>query len=321
MSQPPSRGASARKRGARTAVSGWWQHHLDSWYDSCLRVAQRPWQSLATSLVLGISLALPTLFYLLFANLQQLGERLNLTPTLTAYTAPGVRDSAVEALVEELTKRPSIASVTYRDPTAALAQFEADTGLTDVLSSLPSNPLPGTLIVQPADHTPAAAERLQRELMASGVFDAVELDHVWLARLEALSGLAERLGLALALLLGVGALLVVGNTVGLAIENRRDEILIIKMVGATAQYVQRPFLYSGAITGALGGLLAGLLTAIIQLWLAPRVRHLLDAYDSQYTVMTMGPSQLAMLIVVGAALGWLGAQVAVSRHLWQIEPK
>src|SRR5690625_7884316 len=86
--------------------------------------------------------------------------------------------------------------------------------------------------------------------------------------------LGRRLTLALALALSLGVLLIIGNTIRLAIENRRDEILVVKLVGGTDAFVRRPFLYTGLWYGMGGGLLALVLMALGLWWLSGTVAYL-----------------------------------------------
>ena len=318
--RPRPRGASQRSRPLREQMDAWRSHHLFSAADSARRLAKTPWQTAATALMLAIALALPALFWLGFVNLQRVGQHLDIAPSVTAFTADGVRPEAMATYLGTLEARLDVASTTYLSPDEALVEFRRQTGFGDVLDSLPDNPLPGTLIVEPRPATADVAARLRDYMAQSPLFDTVQLDSAWLERLNAILALSERGAMAFGALLCLGALLVVGNTIGLAMENRRDEIIVTKMVGATAQYVQRPFLYSGAITGALGGVGAALLVALGQWLLAPKIDLLVNAYSSGYRLEAMGASGAVFLLTAGAALGWLGAQLAVWRHLWQIEP-
>jgi len=321
-SQSAPRGASTAKRGAVSHLRGWLSHHCEGLQDSQGRIASAPIQSFATALVMAVALLLPALLYVSFSNLEHLSRALRSAPALTAYALPNTRAEVLADLAKELSSRSSIASAHFQTPEATLLQFETETGLTDVLAALPNNPLPATLMLYPGEEMgDLQLESLQRELQASGLFDAVDYDQAWVKRLQAMGDVGERIGLALAVLLGIGALLVVGSTVGMAIEQRKDEIMLIKMIGGTSQYVQRPFLYSGALMGTAGGLLAGALGLLTQLWLDPALGQLLDAYGSEQAFRGLDAGDVLTITLIGAVLGWLGAQVAVSRHLWQIEPK
>ena len=115
--------------------------------------------------------------------------------------------------------------------------------------------------------------------------------------------------------------LVLGNTIRLAIEGRRDEIVIIKLVGGTDAFVRRPLLYTGLWFGLGGGIVAALLVTAGTLLLSPLVRDLAATYGSNFTLRGLGVIDSLQLVLLGAVLGLAGAWLAVARHLRAIEPR
>jgi cell division transport system permease protein len=124
-----------------------------------------------------------------------------------------------------------------------------------------------------------------------------------------------------ALLIGIGVLAIVGNTVRLEIYNRRAEIEVTKLVGGTDAFVRRPFLYTGAFYGLLGATLAALLVLVGLSLLNAPVGRLAASYGSEFRLMTPGLREAAGLLGIGGFLGLLGAWVAAARHLARIEPR
>ena len=143
----------------------------------------------------------------------------------------------------------------------------------------------------------------------------------WLQRLGQITEISRRVTLALAIMLAAGVLLIVGNTIKLAIENRRDEILVVKLVGGTNAFVRRPFLYMGFWYGLFGGLLAWVMLVGCLLWLGGPVRQLAGLYGSDYTLLGLGIGDTLLMWFSAAALGLLGAMLVVGRELRAIEPK
>src|SRR5690606_29604436 len=167
----------------------------------------------------------------------------------------------------------------------------------------------------------AALEALARDLGALPGVDHAQLDLQWLQRLQAVIDLARRLTLGLAALLCVGVVLATGNTVRLIIENRRAEILVVKLVGGTDAYVARPFLYAGLWYGVGGGLIAGALVATGLWGLQGPVTRLAGLYGSDFSLSGLPPSGFLLLALGGGLLGWFGAWLSVLRHLRLIEPR
>jgi len=271
----------------------------------------------------AISLALPATLFLVLENVQQLGQGWRGNTQISVFLEPKARDGAVQKVRARVAEYDDVENIELVSPKAALAEFERHSGLGDVLDSLDDNPLPTVLIVTPkaSIDTPEKLTQLREQLIAEPVVEHVQLDMGWLRRLYEILVLAERLVMALAGLLALGVLLVVGNTIRLAIENRRDEIVVVKLVGGTDGFVRRPFLYTGWWYGVGGGVLAMLLLAIGTLWLSGPVSTLATLYRSEYQLTGLD-LQLAFIIIAGAGvLGWLGAWLAVSRHLSHIQPR
>jgi cell division transport system permease protein len=142
----------------------------------------------------------------------------------------------------------------------------------------------------------------------------------WVKRLYGLMEIGQRGVWVLSTLLALAVLLVVGNTIRLAIQNRRDEIVITKLIGGTDAFIRRPFLYTGFWYGLLGGAVAFALVQM-SLWvLAAPVDNLAGLYNSSFRLGGMNWLTTGVLLGAGLLLGLLGSWLAVGRHLRAIEP-
>jgi cell division transport system permease protein len=122
-------------------------------------------------------------------------------------------------------------------------------------------------------------------------------------------------------LLGVGVLAVIGNTIRLEIQGRRAEIEVTKLVGGSNTYVRRPFLYTGVLYGLGGALLAwGMIGAAVVV-LGDAAATLARLYGSRYVLHGPTGYDIGILLGSGALLGWLGAWISATRHLRAIEPR
>jgi len=316
-----ARGAHQSRTGFADLWHAWWRHHMDSAFDSFGRLADAPLQTLMTSLVVAIALVLPAALLLALANVQRLGDRWDTDPKLTVYLHLQAQPAAIENLRERLPKLPNVVSLEYVSPDQALREFQAQSGFGEALAGLDHNPLPPTLVITPADTAPDALEKLRTEVAAEPIVQEVALDMTWVRRLHAYMELGRQLVLGLAGLLALGVLLVIGNTIRLEIESRRDEIVVTKLVGATNGFVRRPFLYAGAWYGVVGGLLACLLVSTGTALLDQSVHRLAVSYQSDFRLQGLGLQGCSLLVLGCAGLGLLGAWVAVGRHLSAIEPR
>ncbi len=321
-SRPSSKGARVSQIRWRDRWQGYWAHHLTSARDSLQRLLAAPVQSLMTWLVMAVALALPATLYTSFDNLQALGQRWDGSPRITIFLNPQARDKAIADFQRQLQGRAGIKSLQFVSAEQALQEFERDSGMGSALRSLDSNPLPPSLVLTPQlDMSAAQLAQLGQELREQPLVDDLVFDQAWIERLQHMLKLGERLVLALGGLLALGVLLVIGNTIRLAIESRRDEIVVIKLVGGTDAFVRRPFLYTGFWYGLGGGLLALLLLSLLLWLLTAPVSSLAVSYQSDFKLQGLGAGGAVVLVGLGALIGWLGAWLAVGRHLGDIEPR
>lgn len=305
---------------SRRFAAGFGQHQANA-LDSLLRLLCDPVASLLTWAVIGIALALPLSLLLLLQNLQQLGSNLEEASTISLYMQNDLGTERLEALASDLGQRSDIVQVEVISPEEALIEFQTSSGLGNVLEGLDDNPLPAVLLVTPASSDNMAIANLHAALSGVEGVEFAQLDLQWLQRLAAIIGVASRIALLLAGMLGLGVVLAIGNTVRLAIENRRAEIVVVKLVGGTDAYVARPFLYTGLWYGVGGGLLAVLLITVALQLLQEPVARLTGTYGSDFVLIGLGLSKGFLVIAGAALLGWLGAWISVLRHLRAIEPR
>ncbi len=329
-SRPPAETTRAGRRGAEGVrldwnlrLRRWLGHHRDTALVSGRKLVREPAQTLMTVLVLAVALALPAALYVAVLNLQSVGGGVENTGRVSLFVSLLAEDDTVAQLGDRLRAHDGLEEVELIPRDEALEDFRVFSGFGDVIDTLEENPLPHVYTARLDQRfldDPAAAEALLEELAGLPAVDDVSLDLQWLQRLHAFLRLGERLVLGLALTLALGALLVVGNTISLAIQNRRDEIVVVKLVGGTDAYVRRPFLYSGFWYGLGGGVLAWLLVAVAELWLRGLVAHLVSLYHGDFALLGLGFGGLLTLAGFGALLGLSGSWLAVGRHLADIEP-
>ena len=320
---PPSGGATQQKTRVSERLNSYRLHHFSSCIGSLNRLLATPLQTLMTALVVAIALALPAILFVALDNIEQLGNTWDSDPKLSVYIHPRARERAIENLQNELRANPLVKEVVYLTPEQALDDFQQFSGFGQALEALGENPLPASLILsfQNSLASPAQLEALEASLRKNDLVDDVGFDLAWVKRLQELMVLGKKVVTALAGLLGLGALLAVGNTIRLAIENRREEILVTKLVGGTNAFVRRPFLYTGGWYGVIGGVIANAIVSASLFFLAPSVGRLASLYDSQFVLVGLGLVGGLGLLLLSALLGWGGAWLAVGRHLVKIEPK
>jgi cell division transport system permease protein len=300
----------------------WAQLHSSNCVAALGELRARPLATLLTAGVIAIALTLPAALNLLVQNGRNVAGGWEGVRDFSVYMEPAADITAAEALATELRERPNIASVTVTNATQALEEFRATSGLKDVIDALDSNPLPHTLTIRPVISAPALAlNALGMELGERPGVDIVRIDTEWVERLNAILDFMRRLVTGIAVMLIVGVIIIVGNTIRLDIQNRRDEIAVVKLLGGSDGFVRRPFLYLGFWYGLVGGLLALALLFIGGLLLAAPVKQLLGMYGAQTQLLGLDGVTVLAVLAGGLVAGWGGAWGAVSRHLAAIQPK
>lgn len=219
---------------------------------------------------------------------------------------------------------PGVISVHYISREQALKEFQTLSGFGDALKALKSNPLPSVLIVKPklsSSKNEQTVQRLLTKLRNLRQTDKAQLDMQWVRRLYAIMNIVERGVLILGLLLALAVLLVVGNTIRLAIQNRRKEIVVMKLIGGTDAFIRRPFLYTGFWYGLFGGIIAWLLVSFTLLSISNPIEKLTTLYQNQFELNQMSFYTTLILLILSVLLGLAGSWFAVGRHLRDIEPQ
>lgn len=292
----------------------------------CVAAFGRQWRdpagTLLTALVIGLTLALPAGLNLLVENLRQATGGLNQTRTITVFLRDATSEGEGRALTDALDKRPEVARAVYTSRDRALKDFRARTDLGPVLDALGSNPLPASIALTPHPQQDASdLKRLAQDLRARTDVEQVLLDEAWSQRLSAGLAVASRLAQLLAAALALAAVLALGNTVRLDIEARREEIVVMKLIGAPPGFIRRPFLYAGLWYGICGGLVAiAALYVALQAMTHP-VQQLVAFYDGAFSLRGPDLRMLLGVLAGGALLGLAGAWLGVARHLGRIEQR
>jgi len=305
----------------RTLLHAWLESHRASMADSLRRLGKQPIGSFFTCLVMAVALSMPMGLSLLLKNVEQLGGSWQRAAQISLYLKldAGSRDG--EALRDEIKGMPGVADAQFVSREQALEEFQQQSGLGEALRELPDNPLPGVVVVTPTEVDKPALDALRQRLSELPRVEVAQLDLVWVERLAAILKLGDRFVFGLAVMLISALLLVIGNTIRLHIENRRVEIEVIKLVGGTDAYVRRPFLYMGALYGLGAGLLAWGILAFGLNWLNDAVVGLSGLYGSDFALGGV-PAPDGLSLLIGAVLlGYIGAWIAVARHLNELAPR
>jgi cell division transport system permease protein len=302
-------------------LQAWLENHRASLIDSLRRLLKQPIGSFFTCLVMAIALSLPMGLSLLLSNVERLGGSWQRAAQISLFMQLQASPQETEQLRAQIAELPEVAAADWISREEALEEFQQQSGLGEALKELPENPLPSVILVTPQKVDKVTLEALRQRLAELPKVEQAQLDLVWVERLSAILKLGEHFVFGLSLLLVLALLLVIGNTIRLHIENRRIEIEVIKLVGGTDSYVRRPFLYMGALYGVGAGLLAWLVLAFGLDWLNAAVVKLAGLYGSNFALGGVPLADGLSLLLGAVLLGYIGAWLAVARHLNELAPR
>jgi len=303
-------------------IASWATRHLSTAIGALGRLARQPFASLMTILVIAVTLALPSAMHLLIKNTQSISASWDNALDFSVYLITDTSVDAARRLADIIQQRADVEEVTLISADEALAEFRDQSGFGEALDHLTVNPLPHTLVVRPGNaNTEASLSLLHEELGNLPEVDFVQADTEWVRRFHAILDILQRSIIIGAALLGAAIFVIIGNTIRLDIQNRREEIEVTKLIGASNAFVRRPFLYSGLWYGLGGGLMALALVRYGLYALEAPVTRLAGLYNSPFSVLALDLGESMLIIGAGVILGLTGSWVAAARHMRRIEPR
>jgi len=305
-----------------SAFSIWLTRHASTAVGALGRLSRQPFASLMIVLVIAVTLALPAAINVVVKNAQSISGGWDNALDFSVYLKLDISVSEAEGLARLIRQRADVESVGLVTADEALADFKLASGFGEALDQLGDNPLPHALVVRPGPgNTGASLTLLQEEISNLPETDLVQVDTEWVQRFHAILDIVRKAIAIGAALLGIAIVVIIGNTIRLDIENRREEIEVTKLIGASNAFVRRPFLWTGFWYGLLGGTAALLLVQYGLYLLKEPVTRLAGLYQGNISVATLDVSESLSIIGAAVFLGLFASWVTAARHMRRIEPR
>lgn len=265
--------------------------------------------------VMGVTLCLPGMLYVVVDNLDRLAGDVQSGSQISLFFKLDATQDMIAAVEQQLQQHADIASYRFVGKDEAWQALQDKTGMAEAAAKLEQNPLPDAFFVEPETADPFRIGQLQSEMQQWQGVELAQVDASWIKRLYALLELGRKAILVLASLLGFALLAIIGNTIRLQILTQREEIEVSRLIGATDSFIRRPFLYAGALYGLCGGLVAWLLLIGVIGLFNHSVAELAALYASNFRLQLPVWQPMLSLLLGAMALGWVGSYVAVNRSL------
>jgi cell division transport system permease protein len=300
----------------------WLNRHSSACVGALGRLFRQPFASLMIILVIGVTLALPAAINVVVKNAQSVSESWSNALDFSVYMRRGLSVGEAEGLARLIGQRADIESVDLITADEALVEFKQQSGFGAALDQLGENPLPHALVVRPdPGNTSASLILLQEEIGNLPEVELVQVDTEWVQRFHAILDIVRKAIAIGSALLGIAIVVVIGNTIRLDIENRREEIEVTKLIGASNAFVRRPFLWTGFWYGLIGGLFALALVQYGLYLLKDPVARLAGLYQGRISVVSLGINESLIIVGVAVFLGLFASWTTAARHMRRIEPR
>ena len=300
-------------------MRAWLRDNARALGDASARLRAGPLASLLNVVVIGVALSLPAGLYLNLSRLQSFTRQLSSDPQISIFLALDAGPQDAANVEQQLRTNAEIGTWRFIPRDRALDDLKRSAGLGDVLDNLKQNPLPDAFVATSRDNHPESLDRLRDEAARWPNVAHVQVDSEWARRLDAAVRLGRTAAAILGGLLSAALVAVTFNTIRLQILTRREEIEVSKLIGATNPFIRRPFLYFGALQGLAGGLAAWLIVETAGFLLNRDLAAMSTLYSTEFRLPGLTLGDAGSLLAFSALLGWLGAWLSVTRHLWQID--
>lgn len=288
--------------------------HVQAFRLSMMRLSINPLATVMTFLVIGVALALPMGLYVLLNNIYGTVENIHQDTTkFSVYLKKDVTLTAANNAVAILAKDADVAKAYYISPEEGMREFQKYLDAGNLMAGMTNNPLPGVIVIQQKEAVPN--EELLERIKKIPAVDFVQQDIAWLKKLNALYNLGEKIVYSIFALFALAVLLIIGNTIRLSAQKYQREIAINKLLGATMDFIRRPFLYVGIIYGLAGSIIAWLMVDLIVWWLQKPAKQLAMVYGGEFHLRNIDLQATMLLIVSGIVLGYLGSRLVVDRQI------
>ena len=284
-------------------------------------IIRKPLSSFVTISLIGISIGLPSIFVILGENFLAGLDRMDQSVKINVFLDKNVLVTEGLALSKEIQNQPDVSTVRFISSEEAIKEFQKQTNLSEILFTLGQNPLPHVVEVVPVSFDPIDVAILVSSLNDRGGVESASTNLSWLERLYGIFSIVRSIGIVFAVTFFVGLILVVAHTIGVAIQNKAEEIELMFLLGATSSFIKRPFLYLGFWYGLGGGLFANLITQISFFPLVIGVERLAQSYQSSFSFDRGGSEMFFLILLIGVFLGTTGAFLALSKKMGEINPK
>ena len=284
---------------------------------------KRKFATLLTVLVIAVSLTIPTVSYLLWKNIHHATTQFYPESELTVYLHKNLSEEDANLVVEKIRQQEGVESLNYISRQESLNEFRHWSGFSEELDVLDDNPLPAVVMIKPSKAFNESQQRneLRENLDKIKGVQEVRLDNDWLEKLTALTWLVAHVAIFCTVLMAIAVFLVIGNSIRADVYSNQANIEVMKLLGATDQFILRPFLYTGMTYAVLGGFFACIFSSLTIGYFTGAVKYVTDIFAVNFNLNGLGLVEFLFLLVVCIIMGYIGAWLSATRYIRLLDKK
>ena len=298
--------------------------YIVSHYQMLLKAIQRSHASMLSTLimflVIGVTLILPSISFLLVQNLKSISETIQHESQISIFLKKDISVDAKNKIEKDLKSRIDINNYHYVKKEEAWPRLQKSMGFNESNNGLSENPLPDAFFVSPNTVNPNQIMILKSSLDKLEGVDQVVVDTGWVKKLNSILHLANKAIFLASILLAFMLTVVIGNTIRLQMTSHHEEIELSKLIGATNQFIRRPFLYSGFIYGLGGGLTAALSLKLIVIFLNQTVVEVEALYGAQFIIVDLTLVQYLSIVGSSILIAVAASFISINQSIKKLMP-
>ncbi|MEY3909915.1 MAG: hypothetical protein RIT47_606 [Pseudomonadota bacterium] len=295
-----------------------------SHYQMLLKALQRSHASMLSTLmmflVIGVTLILPSISFLVVQNLKSISETIQHESQISIFLKKDISVDAKNKIEKDLKSRIEINNYHYVRKEEAWPKLQKSMGFNESNNGLSENPLPDAFFVSPNTINPNQIAILKSSLDRLEGVDQVVVDTGWVKKLNSVLHLANKAIFLASILLASMLTVVIGNTIRLQMTSHHEEIELSKLIGATNQFIRRPFLYSGFIYGLGGGLTAALSLKLIVIFLNQTVVEVEALYGAQFIIVDLTLVQYLSIVGSSILIAVAASFISINQSIKKLMP-
>lgn len=276
-----------------------------------------------TILAITVSLAIPVTTFLLWKNTYLAATQFYPESELTVYLHKNLSEKDANTVVDKIRNQEGVESLNYISRQESLNEFRSWSGFGEELDILDDNPLPAVVIIKPTkDYNESSKQTsLVDNLNSIKGVQEVRMDNEWVGKLTALTWLIAHIAIVCTILMTIAVCLVIGNSIRSEVYSSRAKIEVTKLLGATEQFILRPFLASGIIYGFLAALLASVFSAVLLAYFASAVEYVTNIFAVKFELHGLSLAETLFLIIISILIGYVSAWISASKHIRDLDKK